>query len=174
MGWLRAVPPSSGHDGNRALPQRRQPALRESEKETVSTLATLAAGLAGGLTGDSTASALAGAQTGKTVVENNLLAPSEYSALSKALDDFDKGKNPLEAAKQIVSLTNKDNVTDGLLYQLQQGKPLSEQDKRILASALDQYGYELQTKYGYTEQQAFAAIEKVNRKSGTPTFLTEE
>ncbi len=135
--------------------------LTEGEKETVSTLATLAAGLAGGLTGDSTASALAGAQTGKTVVENNLLAPSEYSALSKALDDFDKGKNPLEAAKQIVSLTNKDNVTDGLLYQLQQGKPLSEQDKRILASALDQYGYELQTKYGYTEQQAFSAIEKV-------------
>ncbi|WP_158114437.1 hemagglutinin repeat-containing protein [Aeromonas veronii] len=135
--------------------------LTEGEKETVSTLATLAAGLAGGLTGDSTASALAGAQTGKTVVENNLLTPSEYSALSKALDDFDKGKNPLEAAKQIVSLTNKDNVTDGLLYQLQQGKPLSEQDKRILASALDQYGYELQTKYGYTEQQAFAAIEKV-------------
>lgn len=48
--------------------------LTEGEKETVSTLATLAAGLAGGLTGDSTASALAGAQTGKTVVENNLLA----------------------------------------------------------------------------------------------------
>ncbi|MER0497576.1 hemagglutinin repeat-containing protein [Aeromonas hydrophila] len=48
--------------------------LTEGEKETVSTLATLAAGLAGGLTGDSTAEVLAGAQTGKTVVENNLLA----------------------------------------------------------------------------------------------------
>ena len=102
--------------------------LTEGEKETVSTLATLAAGLAGGLAGDSSASALVSAQTGKTVVENNLLAPSEYRALSKALDDFDKGKNPLEAAKKIVSLTNKDNVTDDLLYQLQQGKPLSEQD----------------------------------------------
>ncbi|PKQ72673.1 hypothetical protein AOX56_21865 [Aeromonas sobria] len=51
--------------------------LSESEKETVSTLATLAAGLAGGLTGDSTASALAGAQTGKTVVENNYLSATE-------------------------------------------------------------------------------------------------
>ncbi|WP_041208299.1 hemagglutinin repeat-containing protein [Aeromonas jandaei] len=49
--------------------------LTEGEKETVSTLATLAAGLAGGLTGDSTAEVLAGAQTGKTVVENNSLAP---------------------------------------------------------------------------------------------------
>lgn len=58
--------------------------LTEEEKETVSTLATLAAGLAGGLTGDSTDSALAGAQTGKTVVENNLLS-NEYgvSKLSK-------------------------------------------------------------------------------------------
>ncbi|WAG08731.1 VENN motif pre-toxin domain-containing protein [Aeromonas jandaei] len=49
--------------------------LTEGEKETVSTLATLAAGLAGGLTGDSTTEVLAGAQTGKTVVENNSLAP---------------------------------------------------------------------------------------------------
>ncbi|WP_323942369.1 polymorphic toxin type 25 domain-containing protein, partial [Aeromonas hydrophila] len=48
--------------------------LIEGEKETVSTLATLAAGLAGGLTGDSTVSALASAQTGKTVVENNELS----------------------------------------------------------------------------------------------------
>ncbi|MGR1252350.1 two-partner secretion domain-containing protein [Aeromonas veronii] len=58
--------------------------LTEGEKETVSTLATLAAGLAGGLTGDSTAEVLAGAQTGKTVVENNLLS-NEYgvSKLSK-------------------------------------------------------------------------------------------
>ncbi|HHF0155523.1 TPA: hemagglutinin repeat-containing protein, partial [Enterobacter roggenkampii] len=49
-------------------------ALSESEKQTISALATLAAGIAGGLTGDSTASAVAGAQTGKTMVENNTLA----------------------------------------------------------------------------------------------------
>ncbi|WED76057.1 VENN motif pre-toxin domain-containing protein [Aeromonas allosaccharophila] len=49
--------------------------LTEGEKDTVSTLATLAAGLAGGLSGGDTAHALAGAQTGKTVVENNLLSP---------------------------------------------------------------------------------------------------
>ncbi|WP_447737424.1 two-partner secretion domain-containing protein [Aeromonas veronii] len=65
--------------------------LTEGEKETVSTLATLAAGLAGGLTGDSTASALAGAQTGKTVVENNLLSNkygvSKLSKEGKALNE---------------------------------------------------------------------------------------
>ncbi|EJN3594192.1 hemagglutinin repeat-containing protein, partial [Escherichia coli] len=40
--------------------------LSETEKQTVSTLATVAAGLAGGLVGDSGASAVAGAQSGKT------------------------------------------------------------------------------------------------------------
>ncbi|BCQ36936.1 hypothetical protein ERHA54_45470 [Erwinia rhapontici] len=48
--------------------------LSETEKQTVSALATLAAGLAGGLAGDGTADALAGAQAGKTTVENNSLA----------------------------------------------------------------------------------------------------
>ncbi|HHY7664316.1 TPA: hemagglutinin repeat-containing protein, partial [Escherichia coli] len=48
--------------------------LSETEKQTVSTLATVAAGLAGGLVGDSGASAVAGAQSGKTTVENNALS----------------------------------------------------------------------------------------------------
>ena len=51
--------------------------LGETEKQTVSTLATVAAGLAGGLVGDSGASAVAGAQSGKTTVENNLLGGNE-------------------------------------------------------------------------------------------------
>nr|WP_231104101.1 VENN motif pre-toxin domain-containing protein [Enterobacter kobei] len=49
-------------------------ALSESEKQTVSALATLAAGIAGGVAGDDTASAIAGAQAGKTTVENNTLS----------------------------------------------------------------------------------------------------
>ncbi|MBA0035798.1 VENN motif pre-toxin domain-containing protein [Pantoea sp. BIGb0393] len=48
--------------------------LSETEKQTVSALATLAAGLAGGLAGGSTADAVAGAQAGKTTVENNSLS----------------------------------------------------------------------------------------------------
>ncbi|MFM5470337.1 VENN motif pre-toxin domain-containing protein, partial [Aeromonas veronii] len=61
--------------------------LTEGEKETVSTLATLAAGLAGGLTGDSTANALAGAQTGKTVVENNYLSDTQKAQRDKELSE---------------------------------------------------------------------------------------
>ncbi|MGM7905483.1 hemagglutinin repeat-containing protein [Yersinia enterocolitica] len=56
--------------------------LSETEKQTVSALATLAAGLAGGLIGDSTADTVAGAQTGKTVVENNALS------LPKGMTDY--------------------------------------------------------------------------------------
>ncbi len=48
--------------------------LSETQKQTVSALATLATGLAGGLAGDGAADALAGAQAGKTTVENNSLA----------------------------------------------------------------------------------------------------
>ncbi|VXD01103.1 conserved hypothetical protein [Enterobacterales bacterium 8AC] len=55
--------------------------LSETEKQTVSALATLAAGLAGGLLGNSTGDVIAGAQTGKTVVENNALSAPQ-------IDDF--------------------------------------------------------------------------------------
>ncbi|KHH53279.1 hypothetical protein PU57_15595 [Escherichia coli] len=48
--------------------------LSETEKQTVSTLATVAAGLAGGLVGDSGVSAVTGAQSGKMTVENNALS----------------------------------------------------------------------------------------------------
>ena len=58
--------------------------LSETEKQTVSTLATVAAGLAGGLVGDSGASAVAGAQSGKTTVVNNLLGGSELLQTEKA------------------------------------------------------------------------------------------
>ncbi|MDA6076125.1 VENN motif pre-toxin domain-containing protein [Edwardsiella anguillarum] len=60
--------------------------LSETEKQTVSALATVAAGLAGGLVGDAGASALAGAQSGKTTVENNLLGGSEWLQTDKARD----------------------------------------------------------------------------------------
>ncbi|EFE9342366.1 filamentous hemagglutinin, partial [Escherichia coli] len=56
--------------------------LSETEKQTVSTLATVAAGLAGGLVGDSGASAVAGAQSGKTTVENNFLTADQIDSFA--------------------------------------------------------------------------------------------
>ncbi|EGX3500156.1 filamentous hemagglutinin N-terminal domain-containing protein [Salmonella enterica] len=60
--------------------------LSEAEKQTVSTLATVAAGLAGGLVGDSGTSAVAGAQAGKATVENNTLG--DGFKLPKGLTDY--------------------------------------------------------------------------------------
>ncbi|WP_312773192.1 hemagglutinin repeat-containing protein [Atlantibacter hermannii] len=56
--------------------------LSEEQKQTISTLATLAAGLAGGMAGDGTAGAATGAQAGNNAVENNYLSPSQIDAWS--------------------------------------------------------------------------------------------
>ncbi|EOM4832453.1 hemagglutinin repeat-containing protein, partial [Escherichia coli] len=65
--------------------------LSETEKQTVSTLATVAAGLAGGLVGDSGASAVAGAQSGKTTVENNALSlPSGMVSYGQAVASWNQ------------------------------------------------------------------------------------
>lgn len=58
--------------------------LSETEKETVSALATLAAGLAGGLAGNGTADAVAGAQAGQTTINNNLFGGNEAAQEEKA------------------------------------------------------------------------------------------
>ncbi|HFV2214209.1 TPA: hemagglutinin repeat-containing protein, partial [Escherichia coli] len=65
--------------------------LSETEKQTVSTLATVAAGLADGLVGDSGASAVAGAQSGKTTVENNALSlPSGMVSYGQAVASWNQ------------------------------------------------------------------------------------
>ena len=77
--------------------------LSETEKQTVSTLATVAAGLAGGLVGLG-ASAVAGAQSGKTTVENNLLGGSEDAQAAwirqHGIDMATCAENPSGAACQ--------------------------------------------------------------------------
>ncbi|HAT1617868.1 TPA: hypothetical protein I8Y09_004621 [Raoultella ornithinolytica] len=72
--------------------------LDETQKQTVSTLATLAAGLAGGLTGGSTADTVTAAQAGKTTVENNALsdialAQSEGKTLEQKAEEHVKAEN---------------------------------------------------------------------------------
>ncbi|MHA6310956.1 VENN motif pre-toxin domain-containing protein [Pantoea sp. S-LA4] len=66
--------------------------LSETEKQTVSALATLAAGLAGGLAGDSTVDAMAGALAGQTTVENNSLSGDQARATAKQAAESLKDK----------------------------------------------------------------------------------
>ncbi|NDJ57633.1 hypothetical protein GWD52_11640 [Enterobacteriaceae bacterium 4M9] len=59
--------------------------LSETQKQTVSALATLAAGLSGGVAGDSTADTVAGAQAGKNAVENNSLSGDQARESAKQI-----------------------------------------------------------------------------------------
>gem|GEM_PF-167745 len=59
--------------------------LTEDQRQTISTLGTLAAALAGGVTGDSTAGAVAGAQAGKNAVENNYLSTKQQAQKNKEI-----------------------------------------------------------------------------------------
>ncbi|WP_341873621.1 VENN motif pre-toxin domain-containing protein [Enterobacter cancerogenus] len=73
-------------------------ALSESEKQTISALATLAAGIAGGVAGDGTASAIDGALAGKTVVDNNSLSKDKIFDINPMLKMgvIDENGDPLK------------------------------------------------------------------------------
>ncbi len=99
------------------------------------------------------------------VVENNFLSPEKNDALNKALENQQAGKNLLRASQDIVRLTNEDRASNELLDNYRQGK-LSDGDKKELAGLLNQYGYELQTVYDYSEDRAREAVQSlVNGKA---------
>ncbi|EGV2902267.1 hypothetical protein JF527_005010 [Salmonella enterica] len=94
-------------------------------------------------------------------MENNFLSPQKAETLNKSIEDQKAGKNLLETSQNIVRLTNEDRASNVLLQQYQSGQPLTEGQKQELAGLLDQYGYELQSVYGYTPQQATHAIQSL-------------
>ncbi|WP_024913292.1 hemagglutinin repeat-containing protein [Chania multitudinisentens] len=111
--------------------------LSESEKQTVSALATLAAGLAGGLIGDSMADVVAGAQTGKTVVENNYLSTAEKSRQTEL--NHKQNLTPQEQQERD-ALNRKDLESDLAVMQACQGSGDACQAEREKArDALDTY-----------------------------------
>ncbi|MCC8367284.1 hypothetical protein J8V57_13570 [Xenorhabdus sp. PB61.4] len=86
------------------------------------------------------------------------MAPTKSDALGKALDDQKAGKNLVQASKDIVRLTNEDKASNVLLEQYRNGQ-LNDGEKQQLATLLDQYGFELQTEYGFTRMEAANAIQ---------------
>lgn len=94
-------------------------------------------------------------------VENNFLSVQKAETLNKSIEDQKAGKNLFEASQNIVRLTNEDRASNLLLRQYQTGQPLTEGQKQELAGLLNQYGYELQSMYGYTPQQATDAIQSL-------------
>ncbi|ELV7529453.1 VENN motif pre-toxin domain-containing protein [Edwardsiella ictaluri] len=123
--------------------------LSESEKQTVSTLATVAAGLAGGLVGDAGASALAGAQSGKTTVENNLLGATSSDKLDKIIEKIQDGDKTLATAKELLQLENADKRSDILIAKfVSDPTQLNSAERSELAGYLRIYAAEMETEYG--------------------------
>ncbi|MBU9822653.1 VENN motif pre-toxin domain-containing protein [Rahnella sp. BCC 1045] len=84
--------------------------LSETEKQTVSALATLAAGLAGGLVGDSSADTVAAAQAGKMTVENNYLSEKESRQLDQEMQDCKaSGSNCNKVVEKYINISNKNS-----------------------------------------------------------------
>ncbi|MBS9431042.1 VENN motif pre-toxin domain-containing protein, partial [Photorhabdus akhurstii] len=85
--------------------------LSEEEKQTISTLSTLAAGLAGGIAGDSTGSAVTGAQAGKNAVENNYLHEDESHRFDKELAECKaKGGDCGAVIQKYLDISNKNST----------------------------------------------------------------
>ncbi|ARD39358.1 hemagglutinin [Edwardsiella ictaluri] len=128
--------------------------LSESEKQTVSTLATLAAGLAVGLVGDSGASALAGAQSGKTTVENNLLGATSSDKLETVIEKIKNGDKTLATANDLIKLENADKRSDALISKyLKDPSQMSSAEQAELAAYLRIYASEMEKEYGQAVSQ---------------------
>jgi filamentous hemagglutinin len=157
--WSRIRRTDCDSDRQTVLSDTDPSKLTEEQKQTVSTLASVSAGMAGGIAGEIRLVRRL-SQCRKNTVENNFLSASKNDALNKALEDQKNGKNLLQASQDIVRLTNEDKANNGLLNKYQNGQ-LNDAEKQELAGLLNQYGYELQTVYGYSEQQAAQAIQSL-------------
>ncbi|HCT5574932.1 TPA: hemagglutinin repeat-containing protein [Escherichia coli] len=123
--------------------------LSETEKQTVSTLATVAAGLAGGLVGDSGASAVAGAQSGKTTVENNFLGTTSSDKLDKAVEKIKNGDKSLATANELIRLENADKRSDALVSKFTKDpSQMTSTERAELAVYLRVYASEMEKEYG--------------------------
>ncbi|EOP0314642.1 hemagglutinin repeat-containing protein, partial [Escherichia sp. KCJ4928] len=123
--------------------------LSETEKQTVSTLATVAAGLAGGLVGDSRASAVAGAQSGKTTVENNFLGTTSSDKLDKAVEKIKSGDKSLATANELIRLENADKRSDALVSKFTKDpSQMTSTERAELAAYLRVYASEMEKEYG--------------------------
>ncbi|WGY31135.1 hemagglutinin repeat-containing protein [Aeromonas hydrophila] len=124
--------------------------LTEGQKETVSTLATLAAGLAGGLTGDSSAEVLAAAQTGKTVVENNFLSSTSSEKRDVLIDKLMQGDTSPKTVKEFLQLQHADERSDALVAKyIKAPDEMSEKERQELSFYLKVYAQEIEREYGY-------------------------
>ena len=129
-------------------------ALSETEKQTVSALATLAAGMAGGLIGNTSADTVNAAQAGKVTVENNFLGATSSDKLDKAVEKIKQGDKTLAAANELIKLENADKRSDALVSKFTKDpSQMSNTERAELAGYLRVYAAEMEKEYGQTVSQ---------------------
>jgi len=123
--------------------------LTETQKQTLSALATLSSGLAGGLVTDSTASAVYAAQAGKVTAENNFLSSSSSSKRNELAEKIQNGDKSLQTAKEFLQLENADQRSDALVakFNIDPGSMKTAENTELL-SYLKIYASEMQVQYG--------------------------
>jgi filamentous hemagglutinin len=123
--------------------------LSETEKQTVSAFATLAAGLAGGLAGNGTADVVAAAQAGQTTVTNNLLGATSSDKLEKVVEKIKQGDRSLAAANELIQLENADIRSDALVSKFTKDPAqMNSTERAELAGYLRVYASEMEQAYG--------------------------
>jgi filamentous hemagglutinin len=126
--------------------------LTQEQKQTISSLSTLAAGLSGSLVGKDALNAVAAAQVGKNAVENNLLSPANESLLQKARDAIKRNKYTVEDAKTLIALDQRDQISDALVERLRRNPDsMSAADKAAAQAYLADYANALVAAYGQGE-----------------------
>ncbi|SFS29031.1 hemagglutinin repeat-containing protein [Pseudomonas sp. NFACC42-2] len=126
--------------------------LTQEQKQTISSLSTLAAGLSGSLVGKDALNAVAAAQVGKNAVENNLLSPANESLLQKARDAIKRNKYTSEDAKTLIALDQQDQISDALVERLRRNPDsMSAADKAAAQAYLADYANALVVAYGKDE-----------------------
>ncbi|ELY6226834.1 VENN motif pre-toxin domain-containing protein [Cronobacter muytjensii] len=136
--------------------------LGEDERQLVSALSSVAAGLAGAAVSDNTAGVQTAAQAGKNAVENNFLGPESQDKLDKAVQNQQSGKDLLAASREIVRQNNVDRQSDELVAKyLTEPQSMTQSERQQLAAYLNVYGYELQTKLGFTPEEALQSVNSI-------------
>ncbi|MNG65602.1 hypothetical protein D3C79_238700 [compost metagenome] len=132
--------------------------LTEDQKQTISTLGTLAAGLAGGLAGGDTAGVVAGGQAGKNAVENNLLSTTSSTKWDELAEKVLQGDKTLQTAKEFLQLENADKRSDALVAKFnKEPGELSTAERTELVSYLKIYASDMQAQYGEAVTKALIA-----------------
>ncbi|CCJ82276.1 Probable hemagglutinin [Cronobacter dublinensis 1210] len=90
------------------------------------------------------------------------MGPESQDKLDKAVQNQQSGKDLLAASREIVRQNNVDRQSDELVAKyLTEPQSMTQSERQQLAAYLNVYGYELQTKLGFTPEEALQSVNSI-------------